>query len=392
MDNNAHSAKSAIEKYFRSPIIAQYSDRFEMKKSRSANLEEAARQQRLSNTSTKRDTVVKRRPFVLTGQMTSPSNGVRFNVPESVSSAASSTASLSPSFDRTPSTDLTEPSPNLSDIEFSDIPTASFAGRTINLMIEDHPDLEAELNLLKKSMLHHEGELQNKRNSFEAEKHKVLYEADLKVEQFQIALRKKIDYINAAHQKLSEYEEALDEIESSKQDVKNLQEILKMKDKEIQVYRRNKISTVLQGEREKKELTDMIADLQQRLEAESIRANDQIHEKDEAMRNYEGMKNRLDTYLSYFERQGSQVRAYLFEDKKEIAGKVIEGSVDHGFGFKRLDAGKVVKLPSIIEEDESKDGEIAVSKFLSPEYHLFSKRHHKSSNIHTAGFFVLLHF
>ena len=255
-------------------------------------------------------------------------------------------------------------SPKLTVIEAFNLSTTPLTVRTINLMIEQHPELEAELNLLKKSILQYEGDRHKIRSSVEAEKHKALYEAELKAEKLEVELKKNADYIQAAHEKLSGYEEVFDEAESSKQEVKELKEIVKLKEKEIQRLRRNKITAVLHTEREKAELTNMITDLEQRLEAERIRANDCMQAKDEATRACETLKNRMDTYLGYFERHGSQLRAYLFDDKKEAAFKDSDGNMDHGFGFRRLDAGKVVKLPSIIEEDENKGGAIKISELL----------------------------
>ena len=378
--DEAYSGISIIDKYFDSPIIAQLPDRFEMKKSQSPNLDEAPRDNWFSDIGTKRSTGSYRSSIVHIGQKFTPSNNARFNVPGSVPSS-STTADSSPSPVFTRSTDLIYSSPSAPGFDTLNLITTPVTVRTINLMIQKHPELEAELNLLKRSILGYEKDRHSLRSAIEAEKHDAFYEMELKAEKLEIGLKKQTDYVETVHERLSEFDDMLDEAENCKQAVKEMKKLLQAKEKEIQRLKRNKISNTLQSEREKSGLATVIEDLERRLKAELARADDQKQQRDDAIQSFEAMKNRMDTYLSYFERQGSQLRNYLFDEEKDQVGfKEIDGPMEHGFGFRRLDAGKVVKLPSIIEEDESKEGAIKIRKFFPSKIVCVQLRHRE--NVH----------
>jgi hypothetical protein len=184
----------------------------------------------------------------------------------------------------------------------------SFTTRAIEILIEQNPNLEDELNLLKGSVVKQEEEAEDAKNAIQEKYHTKLWESFTKITKLEKGIKGKDEIIKDAYDKVDEYENQLkyrsQEIAEYKKRISDLENDMEQKDREMDLQRRQKSSMLVRLEREKRALVEQMELLDEKLETEKLKT--EVKKKKGTAMKYNDAPSR-----HYYEDQGSESGSYF---------------------------------------------------------------------------------
>lgn len=184
---------------------------------------------------------------------------------------------------------------------------SSFPIHKVDLLMKENPSIRSELLLLKEAICEGESRLLAAKASHDADMHKKVWAEMLKIGQLTKDLLDKDKKIVSLYVTIKEQEDSMstqnESLKSLRTRIHDLKAKKNISDRKANLARRDHNSAIVKLEREKHELMEKTAILEQELQMEKVKTHAQEAAKERALRDAAHMHQNYGFYREYFEKQ-----------------------------------------------------------------------------------------
>ena len=217
---------------------------------------------------------------------------------------------------------------------------------SIDLMIASYPDLQCELNVVKRAIREHENEIKASKDGAVGQLHQKLIDALTKIESLQQFVNEKDVMLNDVCDKLDAYDDHFEQsahfVETSRVKVQWLEDEVRRLEGITTRTQREHAQEKSNHERAKRRILDEYED---KLMAEKLKAEEIQQERERALSFSDSVKESHTLYRNYYNQQHRLYRTYFGQYGQERGVMAAETGM-----------GGILSIPAI-SEDFTEDGD-----------------------------------